>query len=79
MYDGIDFVLGRQREAMQYFGLEGAARRKCLWSCPVHSRDSALVVPSICVFSAINHDTGVQEGRPDRPEYRGESARLLHC
>lgn len=72
----VDFVLRGEGEAVEDLGSEGAARGNGLGSCPVYSSDSALVVTTVCVFSTVDHDACVQQGRSYCPEDRGESTRL---
>lgn len=74
--DLVDFVLGGEREAVEDFCPEGAARGNGLGSCPVYSSNSALVVTTICVFSTVDHHACMQQGGSYCPQDRGESARL---
>ena len=43
---------------------------------PVYAGHAALVMSSVCVFFAVDDDSGMEEGRADRPEDGGKSSRL---
>ena len=68
---GLDLVLGGDGEAMEDLRLEGAAGWNGLRAGPIHSGDSAPVVPAVCVFFAVDYDTRVEERRADGPEDGG--------
>ena len=65
--DGIELLLGSEREAVEHCLSECPARRLLARLGEVDAADAALVMASVCILPVANDHAGMQEGATDRP------------